>query len=109
MTRSPPLANDWGGSQYRPTQMSVRRAVEERVSSGSQLRTPSRGKPFVVHTIDGGGVVLLLGAGRWPTRLSWECLEGVVPFIREHGGEVDIGGRHEVEGNPGTLDEWLKG
>lgn len=36
-------------------------------------------------------------------------LGGVVPFKREHGGEVPIGGRHEVEGNPGTLDEWLKG
>jgi hypothetical protein len=31
-----------------------------------------------------------------------------VPFLAEWG-TIDIGGRHEVAGNPGTLDGYLKG
>ena len=31
-----------------------------------------------------------------------------MPFIREHGGEMRIGGQHRVEGQLGTLDEYLK-
>jgi hypothetical protein len=65
-------------------------------------------QPFSVDKIDDEGVVLLLGKGQWPTRITWPCWEGVVPFLAKHGGEVPIGGRHEVTGNPGTLDEWLK-
>ncbi len=63
----------------------------------------------MVSAIDRHGVVLLLGQLQTPTRLSWDCLEGVISFVAQHGGEVPIGGRHEVEGNPGTLDEHLKG
>lgn len=73
------------------------------------LYTPSRRAPFTVGRIDNEGVVLLLGKGQWATRLSWECLEGVIQFLERHGGEVRIGGRHDVQGNPGTLDEHLKG
>jgi hypothetical protein len=53
-------------------------------------------------------VVLLLGKGEWPVTLGWDCLEGAVPFLAERG-TIDIGGRHSVAGNPGTLDEYLKG
>ena len=89
--------------------LNVELAIRESIRPGQQLVTPSQGKPFVVDRVDSKGVVLLLGSGEWPTRIIWTCLEGIVPFIRDHGGEVSIGGRHEVKGNPGTLDEWLKG
>ena len=89
--------------------MKVEDSVRRSILPGAELRTPARKKPFWVEQIDGQGVVLLLGEGRWPARLSWDCLEGVVPFVRDLGGEVPIGGRHDVVGNPGTLDEWLKG
>jgi hypothetical protein len=88
--------------------MRVEVAIRRAVHPGLELRTPSRKKPFLVHSLDSEGVVLLLGSGRWRTRIDWECLEGVVPFIQDRGGEIPIGGRHDVKGNPGTLDEWLK-
>lgn len=89
--------------------MSVEKAIRQAIRPGQELRTPGQKKPFWIHRVDDQGLVLLLGQGRWATRLSWACWEGTVPFIREHGGEVPIGGRHDIEGNPGTLDEWLKG
>jgi hypothetical protein len=89
--------------------MRVEEAIRQSISPGQELRTPKGKKPFWVGEVDGEGLVLLLGQGRWRTRLSWVCLEGVVPFSHARGGEVRIGGRHDVVGNPGTLDEWLKG
>ena len=89
--------------------MKVESAIRESIHEGQEFLTPRRRQPFVVDRIDNAGVVLLLGKGRWPTRIGWDCWEGIVPFVRNHGNEVKIGGRHEVAGNPGTLDEWLKG
>ncbi len=87
----------------------VELAIRESIIDGQELRTPSRKRPFIVDRLDSDGVILLLGAGQWKTRIAWPCLEGVVPFIENLGGEVPIGGHHDVRGNPGTLDEWLKG
>jgi hypothetical protein len=89
--------------------MRVERAIRGSVFPHQRLKTPSRGKPFTVDRLESKGIVLLLGQGAWATRISWDCLEGLIPFIREHEGEMPIGSRHDVEGNPGTLDEWLKG
>lgn len=91
------------------TQHTVEEAIRASVREGQLLHTPTRQAPFQVERIDSDGVVLLLGKGRWSTRISWKCLEGVVPYLRQHGGIVDIGGRHEVQGRPGTLDGYLKG
>ena len=88
---------------------SVEQAIRLHVHPGQVLHTPSRKAPFVVERIDSDGVVLLLGKGQWWTRIRWECLEGVIPYIRQHGGIVDIGGQHAVKGRPGTLDGYLKG
>jgi len=84
-------------------------ATRESMGSGQELQTSSRKKPFIVDRLDSDGIILLLGAVQWKTRITWPCLEGVVPFIKDLGGEVPIGGNHDVKGNPGTLDEWLKG
>jgi hypothetical protein len=99
----------WPTMDTMTDRRSVEQAVREAISPGQVLHTPSMRRPFTVETLDSRGVVLQLGRGQWSTRLSWECLEGVVPFIRQHGGEVEIGGQHQVDGNPGTLDEHLKG
>jgi hypothetical protein len=96
-------------SEEEVLEYSVESAIRESTIPGQLLLTPSRSKPFTVDRIDNEGVVLLLGRKEAATRLTWACLEGTVPFIRSHGGAVPIGGRHDVEGNPGTLDEWLKG
>jgi hypothetical protein len=89
--------------------MTVEAAIRRSIYPGQELLTPARKKPFWVGEVDGAGLVLLMGQGHWRVRLSWACLEGVVPFVRERGGTIPIGGRHDVIGNPGTLDEWLKG
>jgi len=63
------------------------------------------GKPFTVDRLDSLGVALLLGQGQWRTRLTWECLEGIVPYMRDHrGSTLVIGGQQTVHGQPGTLD-----
>jgi hypothetical protein len=86
----------------------VEAAIRARVRSGMTLSTPARNKPFEVERIDDRGVVLLLGAERTATRLSWECWEGIPGYLGSKGGEVDIGSRYTVAGNPGTLDAYLK-
>src|SRR5437870_3968191 len=85
----------------------VERAVRGAVGAGQRRATPVRAAAFIVESIDGEGVVLGLGAGTWRTRLSWSCLEGVVPFLAGKGW-VEIGSRYEVEGKVGTLDGYLK-
>jgi len=41
--------------------------------------------------------------------VPWECLEGIVPFLRSRTDWVDVGGDKTATGKPGTLDEHLKG
>jgi hypothetical protein len=72
------------------------------------LRTYGQGKPFVLQTIDADGIVLLLGRQEAHTRITWACLESVVPFLRSRRGWVPAGGQHSVSGEPGTLDAHLK-
>ncbi|HAX82055.1 MAG TPA: hypothetical protein DCY40_05775 [Actinobacteria bacterium] len=104
----PGVIDDTAGPSAEPDMGPVQLAVRSRLRQGQVLHTPTQQKPFKVGRIDGDGVVLLLGKGERPVPLGWDCLEGVVPFLAERG-TIDIGGRHEVAGNPGTLDEYLKG
>jgi len=86
----------------------VERAVRAKFNAPVTLRTFGQAKPFVLSRIDSDGIVLLLGDGAWQTRLTWECLESVVPFLRGHASWVPAGGKFSVAGEPGTLDEHLK-
>lgn len=85
----------------------VERAIRSKLSAGSRIHTISRTSPFLIDKIDGNGIVLNL-AMRWATRLSWECLEGTVPFLRARGW-VRAGGIHSLQSAPGSLDGYLKG
>jgi hypothetical protein len=84
----------------------VERAIRSSMTAGAKLFTLSRGASFQLSKIDNQGVVLDL-AMRWPTRLSWSCLEGVVPWLRGRGW-VLAAGVHSVQSQPGSLDEYLK-
>lgn len=85
----------------------VERAVREHVAPGTVMHTPGRGKPYVVDNVDGRGVILLLGAGRWETRLPWEALEGIPDLFRSRGWLRTTGSFYP---NPdtSTLDGHLK-
>ena len=86
----------------------VEQAIGRHLDDGDTLHTAARCSPFQVCRIDDEGLVLLLGSGRHRVRLSWDCLEGVVPWLAVRG-TIPVGGTHSTEGQPGTLDEYLKG
>ena len=86
----------------------VESAVRRSIRVGEVLQTPARGKSFVVDSVDDRGVVLLFGRMRTRTPFSWAALEGVRIEFKDRGWIV-IGGWRSVEGNPGTLDGYLKG
>jgi hypothetical protein len=86
----------------------VEQAIRRHLHEGDTLHTTARRSPFQVGHIDDEGLVLLLGSGRHRVRLSWDCLEGVVPWLAVRGS-IPIGGTHTSGGQHGTLDEHLKG
>jgi hypothetical protein len=83
-------------------------AIRGRVHEGDQLGTPAQSEPFWVARISADGIVLELGKKRTETFFPWACIEGVVPFLEQHG-RVRINGsgksQHIVQG---TLDGYLK-
>lgn len=86
----------------------VEQAIRARFRTPATLHTLGQRKPFVLERIDHNGIVLLLGKQRNYTPLGWDCLEGIVLFLRRHPGWVPAGGAYAVSGEPGTLDEHLK-
>jgi hypothetical protein len=88
----------------------VQQAIRARFKTTPEtLKTFGLGKPFVLDRIDQSGIVLLLGKQRNYTPLRWDCLEGIVPFLRRLPGWVPAGGTYVMRGEPDTLDEYLKG
>lgn len=85
----------------------VERAVRKSVSSGDVLRTPGQGKPFTVDRVDGQGLVLLLGQGRWETPVPWDALEGT-PGIFRGRGWLRTTGSFSRNDDSTTLDGYLK-
>jgi hypothetical protein len=82
--------------------------VRQALRAPATLHTYGQRKPFVLQAIDTAGIVLLLGRNEAYTRITWACLESIVPFLRSRGGWVPAGGQHSAAGEPGTLDEHLK-
>jgi hypothetical protein len=85
----------------------VETAIRSHMQPGDRLPTPTGDATFVVHKLDADGLVLLLGAKKAWTPLSWECLEGTPDYLRGRGW-VRVGANRDVNGNPGTLDGYLK-
>ncbi len=82
-------------------------AIRAAIPAGTTLETHARRAKFELANYDGKGLVLLLGAKRNRTPLPWECVEGIRGFL-EHRDWVAAGGRNSVEGEPGTLDGFVK-
>ncbi len=87
----------------------VEQAVRAKFKGGDTLYTVSNREPFTIGVIDTDGIVLMLGRKQSSAPLSWECLESVPAFLRNTPGWVPAGGNHSVAGEPGTLDQHLKG
>jgi hypothetical protein len=87
----------------------VEEAIRARFRAPVTLHTYGQHKPFELHRIDSDGIVLLLGQQRNYTPLRWDCLEGVVPFLRKSPGWMPAGGTYATAGEEGSLDEYLKG
>jgi len=85
----------------------VERAVRARLREGEELHTPGQGKPFWVDQIDRRGIVLLLGKGRWETRIPWEALEGIPELLRGRGW-VRTTGSFAPESDTTSLSGFLK-
>ena len=86
----------------------VEQAIRERFRTPVTLYTYGQRKPFVLESLGDRGIVLLLGSQRNYTPLTWECLEGILPFLRRRPGWVHAGGTYVVAGASDTLDEHLK-
>lgn len=73
---------------------------------GETLRTLGQAKPFVLM-LSPREMSLILGRA---TRvdLPWGFLETIPAFLRQRGDWVKVGGMHSNDGEPGTLDEYLK-
>jgi len=85
----------------------VESAIRENIRCGERLETPAQRKPFTVDTIDRNGVALLFGKQQTRTPFKWVVLESVrTEFL--NSGWIVIGGRRDVEGEPGTLDGFIK-
>jgi hypothetical protein len=84
----------------------VERAVRAHLQVGERLSTP-QGAPFTIASIDQRGVAVLVGQGGYQIVLKWSWLEGSVDFLAGKGW-VRIGAQRSVEGNPGTLDGYIK-
>lgn len=87
----------------------VEHAIRTKFTAPATLYTVGQRKPFKLNAIEDDGIVLLLGRGEWHTHLSWECLESIPAFLQGQPGWMPAGGVHSVAGQPGTLDEYLKG
>lgn len=85
----------------------VERAVRANLRDGEELQTPSQSKPFWVARVDGRGIVLLFGTGRWETRIPWEALEGVPDLLRGQGW-VRTTGSFAVDSDTTSFSGYLK-
>jgi hypothetical protein len=87
-----------------PVEIAIRGTVHE----GDRLSTPSQAQPFWVEKISDDGIVLELGKKRTPTRFSWACIEGILPFLERHGRVPINGSGKSQDIVEGTLDGYLK-
>ena len=76
------------------------------IEPGARFGTPSENEPFLVEGIDEQGIVLLL-AEKHRTRIPWEALEGALDLTHRHTS-LRVGGGYTVDGEPNTLDGYLK-
>ena len=86
----------------------IEKAIRASLYPGRVLLTPTNGRPFIVEVIDKDGQVLSKEDTGWQTRITWDCLEGIGPFIQSHGGKVFVGHQGTKAGKVNVLHTYLK-
>jgi hypothetical protein len=84
----------------------VETAIRARFPSRERLFTPMDKKPFELAGVDKNGILIKLGTRATPVRIDWATLEGIPAFLQGRGFILAAG--MYVEGQPPTLDEYLK-
>lgn len=87
-----------------PTEIAIRGSVHE----GDLLSTPAQSEPFWVAKISADGIALELGKKHTETFFPWACIEGVVPFLEQHGRVRINGSGKSQDIVQGTLEGYLK-
>ena len=87
----------------------VETAIRSKISPGQHLKTLDihKSAPFEVKSIDSESIVLLFGKKKTPTKIDWQCLEGIPAFLKGKGW-VEVGTVYYTTANPGTLDQYMK-
>ena len=91
----------------RPAVRRIENAVRQQIRPGATLYSEPGGAPFKVGALSDKALVLFLGQKETRTVISWSCLEGIYRFL-DGEGWVKIGAVHDVRGQSGTLDGYIK-
>ena len=92
----------------------VERTIRNSIEVGTTLLPPNRkcgggkGEMFIVETLSRGGIRLSVGKKNSKINFTWNELEGVVPYMKELGGQIRIGAVKASTGSLGSLDGYLK-
>lgn len=81
-------------------------AIRAAIRPGDRLSTFDQNKPFLIEDMNDEGIVVLI-AEKHRTPISWHVLEGALAFAGKRFG-TRIGGGYTVNGDPATLDGFLK-
>ena len=92
------------------TEGPVEQAVRQALGSGCILLTPGLGIPATnqkefTATPCAGFVNISPITKQYVT---WEILEGVIPYMLERNGIIEIGAKNSADSKPDTLDSYLK-
>ena len=92
------------------TEGPVERAIRRALGSGCTLLTPGLGIPATnqkefTAAPDAQFVSISQISKQYVT---WEILEGVVPYMQERDGIIEIGAKNSAHSEPDTLDRYLK-
>ena len=84
----------------------VERQVRQHCSNGTTLNSPSKQSYFITSELNESGIrVDKIGV----QYITWESLEGVVPYLRDLGGKAQIGAVMSAIVEPNTLESYMRG
>jgi hypothetical protein len=86
---------------------SAEQAIRATVTPGQRLPTPTGRAEFEVGAIERDAIVLLLGAGRWRTRIPFAVLDEVVDSLSTSRWTL-VGAVHTMESADGTIEAIVK-